>query len=252
MSQRFTCAHISDLHLGKSPLHARAAAALSRAATASGADCVIVTGDLTENGYRAELAEFYQIFKPWHDLGRLIVLPGNHDCLGDNVAHELMGGKRVDYVRLAGISAIRVNTTHWYNRFAFSSHGFIDPASMNEALQLATDAPSEDLVVVALHHHLLPLPVDYFIERMANWLRLPFAKELPLGKFFLDRLQGHCDLVLHGHRHTPWEILIPGPDRGLSVYNAGCSTELRSFRLFTHENGALVGAPVWIEVDSSI
>jgi 3',5'-cyclic AMP phosphodiesterase CpdA len=252
MSQRFTCAHLSDLHLGKTPRHARAAASLCRAIEAAGADCVIVTGDITENGRQAELAEFYRLFKPWHDRDRLVAVPGNHDRLGDNVASCIMNDSRVDCIRVAGLSVVRVNSTHWFNRFPLASHGFIDAPSMTEACRLAEEAPASDLVVVALHHHLLPLPVDYFVERMANWLRLPFATELPLGKFFLDRLQGHCDVVLHGHRHTPWEILMPGPGRGLSVFNAGSSVELGSFRLFTYEDGALVGDPVWVKAEPTL
>lgn len=249
MSIRRTIAHLSDLHLGKSPHYAEVAAALSATAAALSVDCVVVTGDVTENGLQTELDEFYRLFQAWRDQGRLVVVPGNHDCIGGGIAHELMPGPRVDVVRTAGLSVIRVNTTGWHNRFRLASHGAVDRASIAEVDHLVDQVPPGDLVAVAMHHHPLPLPVDYFAEHLANWLQLPFAAELSMGKTLLRHLQGRCDLVLHGHRHMPWDFLWPGPTRTLHVYNAGCSTELKSFRLFTHQDGALVGEPVWVKAD---
>jgi hypothetical protein len=74
----------------------------------------------------------------------------------------------------------------------------------------------------------------------------PHASELALGAELVRRVQGRCDLILHGHRHVPHERdLGPLQGRGLRIYNSGSSIELGSFRVFRHASGRLVGEPTW-------
>ena len=69
---------------------------------------------------------------------------------------------------------------------------------------------------------------------------------LSLGAELVQRVQGRCDLILHGHRHVPREFDLGTPrGRGLRIYNSGSSTEMGRFRVFSHAAGRLTGAPVW-------
>jgi Icc protein len=110
-------------------------------------------------------------------------------------------------------------------------------------------APRGALVVLMLHHHLLPLPADHLGERLASMLGWPNAAELDLGHALVDRLRGRCDLVLHGHRHAASEVvLLPGNGRALHVLNAGSTPELGRVRLVTHDAGRIVQQR-WLELD---
>lgn len=241
-----TIAHLSDLHFGASSTHFAAAAALRDAVESMVIDHVIVTGDVTERGTNAEFAQFKELFGQLQASGRLVVVPGNHDRLGDDVARNMMG-VRVDTVRGDGLLIIRVDSTGSHNRWLMASHGNIDlPVIALVQDALATALPG-DFVVMTIHHHLLPLPEDTVFEKIANFFRLPFAAELRLGRVLLERLAGRCDLVLHGHRHAPKEEMIAHGDRDLRIYNAGSSTALGRFRLFSYDAGRLAREPEWIE-----
>jgi 3',5'-cyclic AMP phosphodiesterase CpdA len=210
---------------------------------------VAVTGDVTHRGRRDELDRFRALFRPLE--GRVTVIPGNHDRLGDDVSAHLMAGPRVQ-VRLAeGLWLIRVDSTAPHNRALLSAHGALDAATMESVARAAQDAPRDRLVVVLLHHHLLALPEESWPERLSSRLGWPNALELPLGRALLARLAGRCDLVLHGHRHAPCALAAPDAsrERPLTIYTAGSSTELGRARLFVHARGSLCGAPRWIAPD---
>src|SRR6185295_680095 len=79
------------------------------------------------------------------------------------------------------------------------------------------------------------------------WLGMPYADELASGASLLAAVRGHCDLVLHGHRHTPRTMTLFGDERRrLDIYNAGSSTELGRVRVFCHEDGRLLDEPGWL------
>lgn len=244
-----TIAHLSDLHLGRSPREFSAASALRDALQNSAIDHVIVTGDVVDHGRDAEFAQFIELFRAFQDVGRLTVVPGNHDRLGDAVARKMMDGFRVDCVRRPGLFILRIDTTGPHNRFFLAGHGKIDDTAIDETDRLLADAGTEDLVVVALHHHPLPLPEDLLSEKLSTLLHLPYAAELSLGKKLVERLHGRCDLILHGHRHVPTEKVFSGAGRELAIYNAGSSTELGRVRIFSHDRGKLLGRPSWLQAN---
>lgn len=241
-----TLAHLSDLHLGRSDKHFQTAKALRDAVETMRVDRVIVTGDLTESGRDAEFAQFNELFGSLRDSGRLVVVPGNHDRLGDEVARHMMAD-RVDVVREDGLMIVRVDSTAAHNRWLIASHGDLDQQVISWVEKELDAARPDDLVIVMMHHHLLPLPEEYIAEKICAWLKLPFAAELRLGRTLLESLVGRCDLVLHGHRHVPKEMSHSREGRGLRIYNAGSSTTLGRFRLFSFVDGRLINDPVWVE-----
>jgi len=116
------------------------------------------------------------------------------------------------------------------------------------AIRTAAGAAAPGAVVaVLLHHHVLPLPADHAAERLISWLGMPYADELASGSALLAALRGQCDLVLHGHRHTPRTMTFFGDERRrLDIYNAGSSTELGRVRVFCHEHGKVLDEPGWL------
>lgn len=241
-------AHISDLHLGRGARWDAAAVALRDALLRSGVDHVVVTGDLTNRGRAAELARFRAIFAPFDEGGRITVVPGNHDRIGDDAAASLAPTGRVAAEERPGLFLVRVDSTGPQNRWLVSGQGTLTRRDVARAAALLDEAPRGTLRCLLLHHHLRPLPEEGFGERLSSWLRRPWAEELPLGGALLRRLAGRCDLVLHGHRHRPAaQVLGAAGAPPLGVYNAGASPELGRFRVFLHEGGLLVRRPIWLE-----
>ena len=111
MKQAARFAHISDLHIGRSDETDANAARLCAALLESGIDQVVATGDLTHRGLHSELELFQSTFAPLFAQGRMIVVPGNHDCLGDDVSGQLMSGPRVQTTTRPGLYIVRVNST---------------------------------------------------------------------------------------------------------------------------------------------
>ena len=81
-----------------------------------------MTGDITHSGRQVEVDRFFAIFEPFLRDDRLIVVPGNHDRLGDDVADRLMNGPRVRWpgpnrcTRFASIPPVRTTGPGWRAR----------------------------------------------------------------------------------------------------------------------------------------
>jgi Icc protein len=238
-----TFAHLSDLHLGGGPATTHAARRICSALLAVRVQRVLVTGDVTHRGLRSELETFHSVFAPLFDEGRMLVVPGNHDRLGDDVAGALMSGAREQTEEHGDLFVVRFDSTGAHNRRWFDSHGQMDDSDMDAICAALEHAPRGSLRLLLLHHHLLPLPDDHLMERVVTRLGLPNAAELARGGDLVARLQGRCDLVLHGHRHRPAQIEAGS----LRIFNGGSSTGLHACRIFAAADGALVHAPRWLD-----
>jgi Icc protein len=245
-------AHVSDLHIGRSVESDARAQRLCRAMVDARIDHVVVTGDVTHRGRRRELARFEETFAPLRDSGRLTVIPGNHDRLGDDVGDTIMAGDRVQAKVAPGLFMVQVNSTGLHNRSWLNGHGQLDEADLDAVDAILPQAPADHLVILMLHHHPLPLPEDRAVERLSSWMGWRFTHELERGRDLLERLRGRCDLVLHGHRHTPCERQPFTDARTLRVFNAGSSTELGRASIFTHVAGALVSEPTWLDAHAVV
>jgi len=240
-----TIVHLSDLHIGHSPERLRLVRSLRDRIRLLDVDHVLVTGDTTDHGREEEYRQFQDVFSEFIETQRLTVLPGNHDRTGQEIAKRIMPDQRVDIIQRDGLHLVRVDTTGPHNRCRVFSHGKIDQQIIRDIDQAVSQAVPESLVIVSLHHHLVPQPEDLWIEKLATFLSLPYARELRLGKELAQHLVGRCDLVLHGHRHKPLETHIATTPRALTIYNAGSSTELGKFRVFRYGGGRLIGNPEW-------
>jgi len=177
-----------------------------------------------------------------------VIVPGNHDRLGDDVEAELMPGKRVQVSAAHGLWMVRCNSTGPHNRRWWDSHGLFTPADLQAVVEALDSAPAGSTRVLLLHHHLLPLPEEHLFERLVSRLGWPNAAELPLGVELLRRVRHRCELVLHGHRHAPAELRPFTCEAPLRVFNGGSSTELHGFRVFDVD-GRRVDT-CWIDANS--
>ena len=236
-----TLAHISDLHLGRDAATDAAARGLVEALLAARVDDVLLTGDVTHRGRRSELRLFERTFEPLLEEGRLAVVPGNHDRMGDDAAQALADGGRVSVLRRPGLHVVRLDSTAPHNRSLIDGHGELTPRDVADVEAALGEVPRGAMPVLMLHHHLLPLPEDDLAERLASLLGWPCAGELPLGRELLRRLLGRCRLVLHGHRHVPSELRLSAPGLpDLRLANAGSTTALGRTRVFSHTEGEVL------------
>jgi 3',5'-cyclic AMP phosphodiesterase CpdA len=236
-----TLAHISDLHLGRDAATDAAAHRLVEALLAARVDDVLLTGDVTHRGRRSELRLFERIFEPLLAQGRLAVVPGNHDRMGDDAAEALAAGGRVSVLERPGLHVVRLDSTAPHNRSLIDGHGELTARDVADVEAALGEVPRGAMPVLMLHHHLLPLPEDDLAERLATLLGWPCAGELPLGQDLLGRILGSCRLVLHGHRHVPSERRLSAPGvPGLRLANAGSTTALGRARVFSHAGGEVL------------
>lgn len=244
-----TLAHISDLHIGENPLRSVSLHLLAEHLEKRAVDHVIVTGDITHNGRRLEMKEFDIVFGPLVDAGKLTVVPGNHDRIGEDAGRHIMEGHRVLVTRPDGLYLIRIDSTAPHNRRSYNAHGDLSHLVLDEVELALREAPLDRLVVIAIHHHLAPLPEESWLESFSRLLGWANTKELQLGEHLLELAKGRADLVLHGHRHVPTtDLFVPPTPKKPLVYNAGSTTSLRAYRVFEHSMGALVSAPRWDKV----
>lgn len=245
-----TLAHVSDLHVGHSRARDLATRELCQALAYSDVDAVLMTGDVTHRGRVGELELFHRLCSPLLETGKVVIVPGNHDRLGDDVAGRLMGqGGRVQVSELEDLYVVRVDSTGPHNRVARASHGVLSLHDLESIDRALADAPETSLRVLALHHHPLPLPDDSTVERFLSAVGIASSAELRDGADLIRRVIGACDLILHGHRHRPAVIQFGAPSAPfLGVYNAGSSSELQMVRIFEHRDGHLLHQPRWLRI----
>jgi 3',5'-cyclic AMP phosphodiesterase CpdA len=202
----FTIAQISDIHCGSPHF---VPSLLERAITEInelGPDVVIVSGDLTADGFRDEY-ELAREYIDRIDTDDPIVIPGNHDSRNVGYVHfeELFGERRRD-VHKGGVSIVAIDSTE-----PDVDHGTIGRGRYGwiEERFAAHDA---SLRVFVMHHHLLPVPGT---GRERNIVH-------DAGDALECLLRSGVHLVLSGHKHVPYAWRL----ENLFVVNAGtCSTK---------------------------
>jgi 3',5'-cyclic AMP phosphodiesterase CpdA len=200
-----TIAHISDPHVGSQffvpNLMNRVIAELNEMRP----DVVVVSGDLTAEGYRQE-------YKNWVAYAEriqapMLTVPGNHDSRNVGYLHfeDLIGSRMwshdIEGVRIIGVDSSepdlnegKVGRVHydWIRR------QFEEPA---------------ELKVFVLHHHLLPIP-GTGRER---------STVMDAGDLLEVLIHAGVHVVLSGHKHVPYVWRL----ESMYVANAGTVSSLR-------------------------
>jgi Icc protein len=202
----FTIAQISDLHTGSpffvANLMERAIVEVNELKP----DVVVVTGDLTNDGFRQE----YLLAKSYIDrieCPDLLVVPGNHDSRNVGYVHfeELFGPRSFHFLK-EGISIVGVDSTE-----PDLDYGTIGRARYRW-LEEQFSEPAE-LRVFVLHHHLLPVPGTGRERNMVY----------DAGDTLEVLQRCAVTLVLCGHKHVPYAWRL----ENLFVVNAGTVSSLR-------------------------
>lgn len=179
-------AHISDLHFSSSLFVSQWADNVIRIMDGERPDLLVVTGDLTNEGYASEFEAAKDFLDGLKAMDRLVV-PGNHDSrnLGYTIFEELIGSRFPVYEG-NGVTVLGLDSTE--PDLDDGHVGREHYGDIRERFQ------GPNVRVLALHHHLIPIPGT--------------GRERQIPSDAGDLL-GVCkdvgvDIVLSGHKHIPW------------------------------------------------
>lgn len=204
-------AHISDLHVSKADfdedIFMKAAAEINELQP----DMIILTGDITNNGYYAEFEQATRYLSMFE--APLFAVPGNHDSrnLGYESFEDLIGERSWKLTLGDEFTVIGLDSSS-----PDESRGHIGkPQHMWLEHQLDKCVIDDKFSIVALHHHVVSIPQT---GRERNVLS-------DAGDILKTLTTHEVDLILSGHKHVPnvWRI------NNTLVVNAGslCSCKLR-------------------------
>lgn len=216
-------AQLSDIHCGSPYFDSDLATSAVAEIVALEPDLVLVGGDLTAEGYANEFRAAQSFLEPLSEAGLpVVVIPGNHDAKNVGYLHFRDTFGRGDVEGKAD-RVLRVTTD--LGRGSPNSVALVALDSTKPDLaegeigreryewireQLAVDA---DLKVVALHHHLVPVP-GTGRERNTVW---------DSGDVLALLGDAGVHLVLCGHKHVPYVWFL----NGMLIVNSGTVSSYR-------------------------
>ncbi len=169
-------------------------------------DIIVVTGDLTDNGYVQEYRDAVSFLRRLKT-DKILVVPGNHDSRNMGyVVFEKVFGTRYPFLRYRNIYIQGVDSSE-----PDLDDGHIGRLTYNMMRERLRDC--EGVKIVALHHHLIPVPGT---GRERN---IP----VDAGDFLRVLLELGVGIVLSGHKHVPWIWNL----NGIIILHAGTATTLR-------------------------
>ena len=209
MDRPYIIAHISDLHCGSRYHIPSLATRVIDELNALEPDVVIVTGDLTDMGFRSEFRQAHRLIDQLKCENRLVLI-GNHDArnVGDVHFEELFGARRreleLEGMRIVGLDSSEPDLDS--GRIGRDSYRWLEE-------RFAFD--DAEFKVVAMHHHLVPVPGT---GRERNIVH-------DAGDLLRVLANNGVDLVLCGHKHVPnvWRL------EDMLIVNSGtcCTHRLR-------------------------
>ncbi|MBC7109609.1 MAG: metallophosphoesterase [Archaeoglobi archaeon] len=178
-------AHISDLHISSKDFVEKCGENLPRLLDSLNPELVIVTGDLTDQGFMHEYEraeEFLNEIK-----AEKLIVPGNHDSRnsGDTLFEDFFGTRFPVYeskdLIVLGIDSSEPDI----------DDGHVGRENYSKVIEIGE---LEKIRVVAMHHHLIPIPGT---GRERN---IPVDS----GDFLRICTESEIHLILSGHKHIPW------------------------------------------------
>lgn len=209
-------AHLSDIHFGGE--NTSAVSAATNLLNEGRFDLVMVTGDLTRYGERAEFAAaaawLADIQAP------KLVTPGNHDAPYLAWAERLftpfrryetaIGPAAAQAFAAPGLSVRGLNTARGPQPRLNWSKGQIARSQVRAAIEGFASDPADSLRIVALHHPLTEMIGGPMTARV--WGGPAAASAFA---------EAGVDLVLSGHIHAPFAWTYPCGDRRTHAVGAG-------------------------------
>ena len=204
-------AHISDLHVSVADFDEKIFMQAVTEINKLQPDMIILTGDLTNNGYYREFEQATRYLGMFE--APLFAVPGNHDSrnLGYQTFEELIGERSWKLTLGENFTVIGLDSSS-----PDESRGHVGtPQHMWLEHQLDECVINDKFSIVALHHHVISIPQT---GRERNVLS-------DAGDILKTLTTHEVDLILSGHKHVPniWKI------NNTLIVNAGslCSHKLR-------------------------
>jgi 3',5'-cyclic AMP phosphodiesterase CpdA len=204
---RLTICQISDIHCGSayfiSDLLERSILEINDYEPTA----VVVSGDLTDAGYRQEFEEAAEYVERF-SCENLMVIPGNHDSRNVGYIHfERLFGERYSVIEFEEAIMVGVDSSEPDlndGKVGREHYGFI-----RESFSGAGDK----LKIFVVHHHLIPIPGT---GRERNII-------YDAGDLLELLAEAEVDLVLSGHKHVPhsWRL------ENMFIVNAGTASTTR-------------------------
>jgi Icc protein len=202
----FTIAHISDLHCGGPYFLPNLLERAISEVNDLRPEVVVCTGDLTTFGFKEEYAQA-KSYLDRIECDSLVVIPGNHDSRNVGYVHfEELFGDRSSVLRVGGVTIVAIDSSE-----PDLDHGHVGRGRYRWIEEQF--APTADLRIFVLHHHLLPVPGT---GRERNVV-------YDAGDAIECLQRAQVDLVLSGHKHVPYAWRL----EDLFVVNAGTVSSLR-------------------------
>jgi 3',5'-cyclic AMP phosphodiesterase CpdA len=168
---------------------------------------VVVSGDLTDAGYRQEYEQAAEYISRF-DCENLMVIPGNHDSRNVGYIHfERLFGERYSVLEFEDALMVGVDSSEPDlndGRVGREHYDFIRESFQNAG---------ERLKIFVVHHHLIPIPGT---GRERNII-------FDAGDVLELLAEVGVDLVLSGHKHVPhsWRL------EDMLIVNAGTASTTR-------------------------
>jgi 3',5'-cyclic AMP phosphodiesterase CpdA len=187
------------------------------AAKASGADHVVISGDLTEMGDPTEFEHFANILEEAAmPPDSVTLVPGNHDAYTTPTAWQralegplkrfagASSGEAGKVVDRGALALLPIDTTFFQSMVRAGGH-FTREAAAAVNARLTDPALRDKCVVLVMHHP----PFQEHKNRVAEWM-----VGLSGRMHVLDMLAHHPRLqLLHGHLHRVIDrVVVPGMD----------------------------------------
>lgn len=199
-------AHISDIHVGSQYFIANLMSKIiEEINTKVKPHAVIVTGDLTDDGFRQEYTHVQNYLKRI-ECPNIVCVPGNHDSRNVGYLHfEEIMGPRSHVSRVDGMTIVGVD----------SSEPDLESGRVGREryLWIKEVFDTSDFKVFVLHHHLIPVPGT---GRERNIVH-------DAGDLLQTLVEAEVDLVLTGHKHVSHVWCL----ENLIVATAGTAASLR-------------------------
>jgi len=189
---------VSDPHFGTE--RAPVMQALLRLARAHAPDVLLLSGDITQRGRRAQYAAA-RAFVERLGVPRVLAIPGNHDVPLFNVAARVLSPYR-EHVRAFGaelepqlvtedLLLLALNTTRPWRR----KDGEVSPDQIERVARRLEQAQPAQLRIVAVHQ-----PVA--VTRPEDRTNLLHGHEAAVRRW----AAAGCDLIVGGHIHLPYVL----------------------------------------------
>ncbi|MFW7377221.1 MAG: metallophosphoesterase family protein [Oligoflexus sp.] len=221
---------ISDLHFGP-PFVEKVGLAVLEFAAKSQADVIVITGDLTQRAKPYQFRQAKIFIDQLSKIAQTVTVIGNHDIPLFRVVERLWRPYRLYqsfisrnldfYVDVHDMRIVGLNSTHPYRKI---KNGYLSPGQIKKCQQFFSAPGAEKIQtrILAMHHHLVPVP------------SFGHQEVLPQAPKLLEQLNAlDVHMVLSGHIHRSFignslDIYAGEKrDKGILIVSSGTTTSRR-------------------------